>query len=137
VEKKLAPDMFPLGFQVAFACHQVTSGTAALRGRDVGAFDNPETTFADLKATIVKTLAYVGGLKAADFDGAAERTIVLPLQDPMVLKASGAQFIRDWILPTFYFHVVTAYDILRHTGVEIGKRDFIGNSAGRYIGVKG
>ncbi|HEX2591851.1 MAG TPA: DUF1993 domain-containing protein [Rhizomicrobium sp.] len=136
VEKKLAPDMFPLGFQVAFACHQVTSATALLQGQAPADFANPETSFADLKATLAKTLAHVNNLSAAAFDSADTRTIVVPLQEPMQFKSNGAQFMRDWLLPTFYFHVVTAYDILRHMGVDIGKRDFISNSAGRYIGPK-
>jgi hypothetical protein len=133
LDKKLAQDMFPLSFQVAFACQQVMVTTALLRGKAASDFANPEKTIADLKATIAKTQAHLAELKAADFDGAAERSITLVLQDPMKLTANGAQFLRDWCLPTFYFHAVTAYDILRHVGVGIGKVDFIGNSAGRYI----
>jgi uncharacterized protein len=126
VTARLAPDMFPLSFQVQFACDQAKNCVARLMDKEPPKFEDTEQTLADLKARIHKTLDYLTGASAAAFEGAEERIIEMPLQDPMVLKANGLQFLRDWTLPNFYFHVVTAYDILRAQGVPLGKLDYEG-----------
>jgi uncharacterized protein len=124
---RLAPDMFPLSAQVLFSCHQAKECVARLTGQESPVLENKEMSFAEMKALIEAALAHLKSLKASQFDGAEDRQIVMPLQGPIELHANGLQFLRDWTLPNFYFHVVTAYDILRHLGVELGKRDYMGH----------
>ncbi len=129
---RLAPDMFPLTKQVQIATDHAKNTVALLAGREPPKFADDEKTFDALQARIAKTIDYVKSVPASAFAGGEERQIVLPLFADMVLDAKGWQFLRDWSLPHFYFHVVTAYDILRHHGVEIGKRDFMPH-VGAYI----
>ena len=82
----------------------------------------------DLKARIAKTIDYVQSARAAAFEGAEDRAILFPLIENLVFDSNGFEYLRDWALPHFYFHVVTAYDILRHNGVEIGKRDYLSHT---------
>ncbi|MDI1364780.1 MAG: DUF1993 domain-containing protein [bacterium] len=124
---RLAPDMFPLSAQVRYTCYQATDAVAKLTGltgpgRPEG--DAPEA----LKAHIAAAVAFVNSAPAAAFDGAAERTITLTLPGDLVFEMTGLEFLRDWALPQFYFHAVTAYDILRHKGVALGKRDFVAHA---------
>ncbi len=125
VEARLAPDMYPLLRQVQIACDQAKNAVARLAGRTPQRFDDDEKTLDDLKARIAGTLAYIETFAEADFEAAAERIIGFPLLDGLALEMNGLQYLRDWALPHFYFHVVTAYDILRHNGVTIGKRDYL------------
>ena len=125
VNAKLAPDMFPLARQVQIACDQAKNGTARLTGQEPPSFDDDEKTLADLKARIAKTLAYLDEIRPAAFEDASNRQIAFTLNDEFALDMDGVQYLRDWALPHFYFHVVTAYDILRHNGVQIGKRDYL------------
>jgi len=128
VEAQLAPDMFPLSKQVQIACDMAKSGAARLAGVEPPKFEDNEKTLAELKARIEKTLAFIQSVPASAFDGAETRQVAFPLRDGMSLQADGARFLKDWCLPNFYFHVVTAYDILRHKGVEIGKPDYLARS---------
>ncbi len=82
----------------------------------------------DLKARIAKTIDYVRGARPVAFAGAEDRAILFPLIENLVFDSNGFEYLRDWALPHFYFHVVTAYDILRHNGVEIGKRDYLSHT---------
>jgi hypothetical protein len=82
----------------------------------------------DLKARIAKTIDYVRGARPVAFAGAENRAILFPLIENLVFDSNGFEYLRDWALPHFYFHVVTAYDILRHNGVEIGKRDYLSHT---------
>jgi hypothetical protein len=125
VNARLAPDMFPLAKQVQIACDQAKNGTARLIGQEPPRFEDNEKTLAELKARVVKTLAYVDAVRPAAFEGARNREIAFALNEEFTLEMDGVQFLRDWALPNFYFHIVTAYDILRHSGVEIGKRDYL------------
>ncbi len=129
VNARLAPDMYPLSRQIQVACDHAKSAAARLAGREPPSVPDDEQTMADLKARIAKTIDYVHSIPASAFEGAAERRIVMSLQGELVLDMSGLEYLRDWALPHFYFHVVTAYDILRHNGVEIGKRDFMAHVA--------
>jgi len=128
---RLAPDMFPLSTQVQLTCFHATNGTARLMGREVaGRPAIQEADFAAMQAIVAETLGKLAALTPADFAGAEDRRIVMPLQPPMVLDIDGTGFLHRWLLPNFYFHHVTAYDILRHAGLPIGKRDFLSHLGG-------
>ena len=122
---RLAPDMFTLAQQVQFACDLPVDGVALLTGQASPPVTASETTLEGLKARIARTIAWLDAVPAAAFDGAQGRTIRKPLQGDLVLVMTGLPFLRDWSLPNFYFHLVTAYDILRNNGVDIGKRDYM------------
>jgi hypothetical protein len=122
---RLAPDMYPLIRQVQIACDMAKNGTARLMGREPPRFEDNEQTLEELKARIVKTIDYLEKADAGAFQGAEDRDIRIPFPDGRLLEMKGLQFLRDWALPHFYFHVVTAYDILRHNGVDIGKLDYL------------
>lgn len=133
VNARLAPDMYPLAQQVRMACDQANDSTARLSGQTAPQFDDDEKTFEELKARIAKTLEYVESVRAAAFDGAEDRKITIPIPENNIdFEMDGLQYLMDWALPHFYFHTVTAYGILRHNGVEIGKRDYM-NQVGKYI----
>lgn len=122
---RLYPDMFALTRQVQIACDQVRRGAARLAGREPEAVADTEQSFADLRARIASTLAVLKALTPADLDGADKRTYTFKA-GPTEVSFEGANYIRFWILPNFYFHMTSAYAILRHNGVELGKADFLG-----------
>ncbi|MFZ0679281.1 DUF1993 domain-containing protein [Candidatus Binatus sp.] len=131
VNARLAPDMYTLAQQVQLACNQAKDATARLTGHEPPHFDDNEQTLEELKARIAKTVAYVESVRAAALEGAEDRKIIIPIpENDMEFEMNGLQFLRDWALPHFYFHVVTAYDILRHKGVDIGKRDYLSHVGG-------
>jgi uncharacterized protein len=130
VNARLAPDMFTLAQQVQQACHYATNGTARLAGQPVRAMEAAEQTLPGLKSQITRTLDYVRGVPAAAFEGAEERDCSIEIPNGKVIEMNGLRFLRAWSLPHFYFHVVTAYDILRHSGVEIGKMDYLSQVGG-------
>ena len=127
LQARLFPDMFSLIHQVQIAADFAKSVSARLASVDVPSYEDNEQTFADLQARIAKTLAFINGLSAAQIDGSESREIVLRPGTPKEKKLSGQTYLLSYGLPQFFFHVTTAYDILRHNGVEIGKRDFMGN----------
>jgi hypothetical protein len=122
---RLYPDMFPLTRQVQIACDQAKGCVARLAGVDIPKHDDTEQSFADLKARIEKTLKFIESVKPAQLDGAEEREIVLKLRAGD-LRFSGLDYLFGFAYPNFYFHVTTAYNILRHNGVDLGKADYIG-----------
>jgi uncharacterized protein len=126
LQARLFPDMFPLVRQVQIAADFAKSVPARLAGAEVPAYEDTEQTFADLHARIKKTLAFIDGLPAEKIDGSETLEIVLRPGTPKEKKLSGQTYLLGYGLPQFFFHVTTAYDILRHNGVEIGKRDFMG-----------
>jgi uncharacterized protein len=132
IAARLAPDMFPLSLQVKLACHHAKDATARLTGATPPKLENEELTFEELKTLIEKTLSYLRGVSAQAFAGAEDRKVEITLQDNRVFESNGIELLRDWSIPHFYFHVVTTYDILRHNGVVIGKRDYM-NHVGRYV----
>ncbi|HEY1954421.1 MAG TPA: DUF1993 domain-containing protein [Polyangiaceae bacterium] len=133
VQGRLAPDMYTLRQQVQLACFQAEDAAARLAGQDGGTPEEIGDAFADLASRIETTLKLLEGMPASAFDGAEDRTIIIPVPGgEMVFEMTGYQFLRDWALPHFYFHLVTAYDILRNLGVEIGKRDYM-RSVGGYL----
>ncbi len=122
---RLAPDMLPLTRQVQLACDFAKNSAARLAGQTPPKFEDNETTFPELQARIDKTLAYLATLPPDSIDGSEERDISIPLHERK-LEMKGLAFLQRWVLPNFYFHVVTAYNILRHNGVDIGKQDYLG-----------
>jgi hypothetical protein len=122
---RLYPDMFPLVRQVQIASDSAKGPVARLAGVDVPKYEDTEETIAELKGRIATTIDFVSSFKPAQIDGSEEKDIHLKLGSREV-DWKGMQYLLGFALPNFYFHVVTAYDILRHNGVEIGKRDYIG-----------
>jgi uncharacterized protein len=122
---RLFPDMFAFTRQVQSACDQAKNGGARLAGIDPPSYEDNEKTIAELKARIAKTVAFVKTLDAKKIDESTNREITLPL-GPNKGYMKGADYLNHFVVPNFHFHVTTAYNILRHCGVEIGKRDFLG-----------
>lgn len=122
---RLAPDMFAFTRQVQIACDMAARGAARLSGTEVPSFPDTETSIAELKARVAKALAFVNSVPAAQYAGAEAREIVVTTRRGD-LKFDGLGYLRDFVLPNLYFHLTTAYVILRHNGVELGKADFLG-----------
>ena len=125
VGSRLAADMFPLAKQVQIACDQVKNGMARLAGVEPPKFDDNESTFAELQERIAKTIAFAKSIKPEQVDGTEAKEIKFSIRE-WNFEFVGDQYLMTWIIPNFYFHVTTAYNILRHNGVEIGKSDFLG-----------
>jgi hypothetical protein len=122
---RLAPDMFALARQVQIATDHAKGCCARLAGVEVPKYADDETTFADLRARIARTIDFVRSFEPSDIDGSEERGITITAGG-RELRFKGQQYLVDFVLPNFYFHVTTAYNILRHCGLPIGKRDFMG-----------
>jgi uncharacterized protein len=125
---RLYPDMLPLSRQIQLACDFATKGCARLTQSEVPSTPDTEKTFDELKARLGKTADYVKAFKPSQFDGADVRDVTFPAGPDKTMTVKGQQFLSHFALPNFYFHAATAHDILRHNGVEIGKRDFLGVS---------
>lgn len=125
---RLYPDMLPFIRQVQLTCDFATKGCARLTHSEVPAIPDTEKSFEDLKARLARTIDYVKAFKPAQFDGADAREVTFPAGPDKTMTMKGQQFLSHFSLPNFYFHAATAHDILRHNGVEIGKRDFLGVS---------
>src|SRR5258706_6996634 len=125
VASRLYPDMFALARQVQIACDTAKGAVARLAGVEIPKHEDTEKSFDELKERIAKTLAFIATVKAAQVDGAEEKDIALKLQGKDV-TVKGMPYLLGRAWPNFYFHVTTAYNILRHNGVELGKGDFIG-----------
>jgi len=126
LQARLFPDMFPLVKQVQIACDFARGISARLAGIDVPAHEGNETSFDDLDALLTTTLGFIDGLDAAKFEGSEGREIVLRPGTPKERKLAGQAYLSNYGLPQFFFHVTTAYAILRHNGVAIGKKDYMG-----------
>jgi hypothetical protein len=124
---RLYPDMFPLSRQVQLATDSVTGGAARLAGVEVPAYANEETSIPDLLARIRKTVAYLETLKPAQIDGTEDKTVSWQTRSS-TKNMQGMAFLTNHVLPNLYFHVTTAYNILRHNGVELGKMDYLGRA---------
>ncbi len=123
---RLFPDMLPMTTQVQIACDTAKGVVARLAGVDIPVFEDNEKTIAELKARVAKTIAFIQTLTPAQIDGTEDKDIVTKRGDKET-HYKGMQFLLGHAIPNFYFHITTAYAILRHNGVEIGKRDFLGN----------
>lgn len=126
LQSRLFPDMLPLVRQVQIACDFAKSVPARLAGVEVPAYEDTEQTFAELQARIAKTIALLDGLDAAKFDGSEQREIVLRPGTPKERTIGGQAYLLSYGLPQFFFHVTTAYALLRHNGIEVGKKDYMG-----------
>jgi hypothetical protein len=122
---RLYPDMFPLTRQVQIACDVAKGCGARLAGIDVPKYDDNEVTFADLQARIEKTVDFLKSIPEASINGSEQKQIKLQAGQ-RELEFVGDYFLRNWALPNVYFHITTAYNILRHNGVAVGKMDFLG-----------
>lgn len=125
VNARLYPDMFTLGRQVQIVTDFAKGACARLSGQDVPNWPDTEATFGELRTRIARALALVGTFKPADIDGSEEREIKMKIAgEPVVFR--GKPYLVHFVLPNLYFHAATAYGILRHNGLDVGKRDFIG-----------
>ena len=126
LQARLFPDMFPLLRQVQIACDFARGVSSRLAGVELPAFDDQQQTFAGLRALIADTAGFVGSLEVARFEGSESREIVLRPGTPQERKIAGQAYLLNYGLPQFFFHVSTAYALLRHNGIEVGKRDYMG-----------
>ena len=126
LQARLYPDMFPLIKQVQIAADFARGIAARLAGVEVPVYEGQEQSFADLETLLTRTLAFLEGLNAAQFVGSESKEIVLRPGTPKEKKLSGQVYLSQYGLPQFFFHVTTTYALLRHNGLEIGKRDYMG-----------
>ncbi|MHB1247780.1 MAG: DUF1993 domain-containing protein [Sulfuriferula sp.] len=125
INARLYPDMLPLSRQVRIATDNAKGAASRLAGMEPPKYEDNESTFPELVARIDKTIALLETFKPEQIDGSEDKTISLPLHDK-TLTFNGMSYLLNYVLPNIYFHVTTAYAILRHNGVEIGKQDFLG-----------
>lgn len=121
---RLAPDQFPLTRQIQVACDTAKLGASRLTEKPAPSHADDEKTIADLRARIDSTIEYLDGFSEADFEGAATRSITTPRWEGKTM--AGADFLVEHVVPNFYFHLAHAYALLRHAGVQVGKRDYLG-----------
>jgi len=122
---RLAPDMLPFTRQIQLACDHAKNGLARMSGVEAPKFEDNESTFAELKARIRKTLDYLATVPADRLDGTEDKDITFPVGRESTRTMKGEAYLKHWSLPNFLFHVTTAYIILRHNGVDLGKKDFL------------
>jgi uncharacterized protein len=122
---RLAPDMLNLLTQIQIGCDAAKFGVARLAGIDAPKFEDKETSFAELRERIRKTIDFVASVPAGQIDGREDTEVIVPRRaGPMTLKAEA--YLKGWALPNFFFHLTTTYALLRHNGVDLGKADFLG-----------
>jgi uncharacterized protein len=122
---RLAPDMLPFTRQIQIACDGAKFAVARLAGVESPKFEDNETSIAELRGRVAKVIDYLQSVPAAQIDGSEDKDIVIPRRDgSMTMK--GEAYLKHFALPNFYFHMTTAYALLRHNGVELGKSDFLG-----------
>jgi hypothetical protein len=126
---RIRPNMLAFARQVQIFCDHAKNGSARLAGVEAPKFEDNEATIPELKARIEKTLAFIGGVDKAALEAGADREIVFPL-GPQKARMVGRDYLLHFCLPNYYFHLTTAYDLLRYAGVEVGKRDFLGQVPG-------
>lgn len=125
LEARLAPDMFPLADQVRFACVQAREAIARLQGQDVPPLLPRQERLEGLRTQIADTCAALREVPAQAIDQHADRVVALTLPNGIAFSMTGAEYVRNWALPQFYFHLVTAYAIMRQGGVDLGKADYV------------
>jgi uncharacterized protein len=122
---RLAPDMLPLTRQVLIACDASKFGIARLAGVEAPKFDDAETTIEQLRERIAKTIAFIDTVSADKLDGTEEKDVTFPAGPAGSRTMKGEAYLKHWVIPNLFFHVTTAYALLRHNGVELGKSDFL------------
>lgn len=125
VNARLAPDMFPLSKQIQIATDVVKGGAARLAGVETPSFPDTETTFAELQERVAKTIAFLKTITPTQVDGSEEKSISLKV-GPNQMSFNGQDYLLQFVIPNVYFHVTTTYAILRHSGLDVGKADFLG-----------
>ena len=125
IAARLAPDMLPFTRQIQIASDTVKFCVARLAGVEGPKFEDTEASFDELRARVRKTVDYLQSVPAAQIDGSEDRDVALPRRDG-TLMLKGEAYLKHYVLPNFFFHMTTAYALLRHNGVELGKRDFLG-----------
>lgn len=125
VNSRLAPDMLPLVRQVLIACDAAKLGVARISGLEAPKFEDNETTFAELQQRVRKTLDWLETVPASALDGTEDKDITFPVGRDKTRTMKGQAYLANWALPNFFFHVTTAYAILRHNGVDLGKQDYL------------
>ena len=125
LNSRLFVDMYPLTRQIQIATDMSKGAGARLAGIEIPKYEDSETSFAELQARIAKTIAFLDSIDPDQLAGAETREVTITVRK-VDLKFSGQDYLLKWVLPNVYFHVTTAYDILRHNGVELGKQDFLG-----------
>jgi len=123
---RLAPDMLPFVRQVQIASDAAKGCMARLAGAEMPKWEDNEASFAELRARVTKTIDYVASFQPAQIDGSEGRAISVPRRVGEPLQFDGETFLKHFALPNFFFHVTTAYALLRHAGVEVGKGDYLG-----------
>ena len=126
LQSRLFPDMFTFTRQVQIACDFARGVSARLAGVEVPVYEDKEQSFEELRALVAKTIAFIGGLDASHFAGSEDRAIVTRPGTPRERAFTGQAYLLTYGLPQLFFHVTTAYALLRHNGIEIGKRDYMG-----------
>ena len=121
---RLAPDMLPLTRQVQIASDIAKNSVARLAGQEPPRFEDSETNIEQLRTRIARTIDFLKSVPASALEGSETRTVKVPLEE-RTLEFTGVDFLQRWAIPNVFFHVVTAYDILRHNGVDLGKRDYL------------
>ena len=122
---RLAPDMLPFTRQILIACDAAKNGVARIAGIEAPKFEDNETTFAELKARIQKTLDFLEGVPAAKLEGTENKEVTFPVGRETTRTLPAQAYLTTFVLPNFFFHVTTAYAILRHNGVDLGKADYL------------
>jgi hypothetical protein len=125
LQARLFPDMFAFAKQIQVAADFAKAGAGRLAGKEPPRFEDTEQSFAELKARVEKTIAYLDSFTAADIDGSEEKQVSY-MMGKFPIDMKGEAYLLGFILPNFYFHYTTAYNLLRHNGLAIGKRDFMG-----------
>ena len=125
MQSRLFPDMLPFTRQVLIACDAAKNGVARISGVEAPKFDDNEATFAELKERIQKTIDYLQSVPASELDGTDDKDITFPVGREATRTMKGQAYLQTWAMANFFFHVTTAYAILRHNGVKIGKQDYL------------
>ena len=122
---RLAPDMLPLTRQILIACDASKFGIARLAGVEAPKFDDTETTIDQLRERIAKTIAFIDSVSADKLDGTEDKDVTFPAGPAGNRTMKGEAYLKHWVIPNLFFHVTTAYALLRHNGVELGKSEFL------------
>ena len=125
VTYRLAPDMLPFSRQIQIACDAAKNGVARIAGVEAPRFEDNEATFDELRARIAKTLAWLDTVPAEKLNGTEDKEITFPVGRESTRTMKGEAYLKHWVLPNLFFHVTTAYAILRHNGVDLGKADYL------------